>query len=144
MMFVNIAVLPETEPLEKRFAMVPAVAARLQKLGGRLRMLTGGSAGIDLADAAFPDAAFAPDTKTLVAQADVVLAVQAPAPAIIAAMQPGAILICYLDAASQPGQMKALLAQKITCLRCRTSPASAAPRRWTRSPARPRWPAIPR
>jgi NAD(P) transhydrogenase subunit alpha len=122
MMFVNIAVLPETEPLEKRFAMVPAVAARLQKLGGRLHMLTGGSAGIDLADAAFPDAAFAPDTKTLVAQADVVLAVQAPATAIIAAMQPGAILICYLDAAAQPDQMKALLAQKITCFAMQNIP----------------------
>jgi NAD(P) transhydrogenase subunit alpha len=146
MMFVNIAVLSETEPLEKRFAMVPAVAARLQKLGGRLHMLTGGGAAIDLADTAFPDVVFCPDAKklvaeatktlvaeatktlvaeankTLVAQADVVLAVQAPAPAIIAAMPPGAILICYLDAASQPDQVAALLAQKITCFAMQNIP----------------------
>jgi NAD(P) transhydrogenase subunit alpha len=122
MMFVNIAVLAETAPLEKRFAMVPAVAARLQKLGGRLHMPKGGGAVIDLADAAFPGAVFAVDAKTLVAQADVVLAVQAPAPALIAAMQTGAILICYLDAASQPDLVKALLAQKVTCFAMQNIP----------------------
>jgi NAD(P) transhydrogenase subunit alpha len=122
MMFVNIAVLSETAPLEKRFAMVPAVATRLQKLGGRLHMLKGGGAAIDLADAAFTDAAFAPDAETLAAQADVVLAVQAPPPAIITAMQPGAILICHLDAASQPELLKALLARKITCFAMQNIP----------------------
>jgi NAD(P) transhydrogenase subunit alpha len=122
MMFVNIAVLSETAPRESRFAMVPAVAARLQKLGGRLHMLAGGGAAIDLADAAFPDAVLVTDAIALVAHADVVLAVQAPAPAIIAAMQPGAILICYLDAASQPDLVRALLARKITCFAMQNIP----------------------
>jgi NAD(P) transhydrogenase subunit alpha len=122
MMFVNIAVLAETAPRERRFAMVPAVAARLQRLGGRLHLPKGGGEGIDLADAAFPDAVFAADADTLVAQADVVLAVQAPASAIIAAMQPGAILICYLDAAAQPDLVKALLARKITCFAMQNIP----------------------
>ena len=37
-MYVNIAVLTETLAHERRFGMVPAVAAHLQKLGGRLHM----------------------------------------------------------------------------------------------------------
>jgi NAD(P) transhydrogenase subunit alpha len=122
MMFVNIAVLSETAPLEKRFAMVPAVAARLQKLGGRLHMLRGGGAAIDLADTAFTDAAFAPDAEMLVAQADVVLAVQAPPPAIITAMQPGAILICHPNVSSQPELLEPLLARRITCFAMQNIP----------------------
>ena len=77
-MYVNIAVLKETTPNERRFAMVPAVAARLQKLGGRLHMQPGAAVSIDLTDGAFPDAIFVDDVKELVAEADVVLAVQAP------------------------------------------------------------------
>jgi NAD(P) transhydrogenase subunit alpha len=122
MMFVNIAVLTETAPLERRFAMVPAIAARLQKLGGRLHMQPGAGGVITLADAAFPDAVFIKDTKSLVAQADVVLAVQAPDADIIAAMQPGAMLICFLDAQAQPALVAALLARNITCFAMQAIP----------------------
>jgi len=121
-MFVNIAVISETQPHERRFAMVPAVAARLQKLGGRLHMRKGAGAIINLEDAAFPDAAFLEDDKALVTQADVVLAVQAPGAALIAAMQEGAILICFLDAHAEPALVKALLARKITCFAMQNIP----------------------
>jgi len=121
-MFVNIAVLTETAPLERRFAMVPAIAARLQTLGGRLHMQPGAGAIINLADAAFTDAVFIKDAKDLVAQADVVLAVQAPGAEVIAAMQEGAMLICYLDAKAEPALVKVLLAKKITCFAMQAIP----------------------
>jgi NAD(P) transhydrogenase subunit alpha len=121
-MYVNIAVLKETMPHERRFAMVPAVAARLQKLGGRLHMQPGAGAAIDLADNAFPDAIFIDDVEALVAEADVVLAVQPPDAKTLAAMRDGAILICFLDAHAEPQLAKTLLAKKITCFAMQNIP----------------------
>jgi H+-translocating NAD(P) transhydrogenase subunit alpha len=37
-MYVNIAVLKETQPHERRVALVPSVVAKLTKLGGRVHM----------------------------------------------------------------------------------------------------------
>ena len=122
MMFVNIAVLPETAPHERRFAMVPSVAAKLQKLGGRLHMPPGAGGVINLEDAAFPDVLFSKDVEALVAQADVVLAVQAPDAATIAAIREGAILICFLDEQAEPKLLKPLLARKITCFAMQNIP----------------------
>jgi len=121
-MYVNIAVLKEATPHERRFAMVPPVAARLQKLGGRLHMQPSAASSIDLEDAAFPDAVFIGDIKALLAEADVVLAVQAPNAKTIAAMRDGAILICFLDAHAEPDLVKTLLAKKITCFAMQNIP----------------------
>ena len=121
-MYVNIAVLKESAPHERRFAMVPAIAARLQKLGGRLHMQPNAGSVIDLADTAFPDAVFVEDVKSMVSEADVVLAVQAPEKDIITSMREGAILICFLYENLQPEQVKALLARKITCFAMQTIP----------------------
>jgi NAD(P) transhydrogenase subunit alpha len=45
----------------------------------------------------------------------VVLAVQPPALDVVDAMQPGAILVCFVYAANEPELVKRLLAKKITC-----------------------------
>ena len=37
-MYVNVAVLKETRPSERRVALTPSVAAKLVKLGARLHM----------------------------------------------------------------------------------------------------------
>jgi NAD(P) transhydrogenase subunit alpha len=114
-MYVNIAVLKETLPHERRFAMVPAVAARLQKLGGRLHMQPGAGASINLVDDDFPEAVFIEDVKALVAGADVVLAIQPPSPDVIDAMQENAVLICFVYENDQPELIKHLLTKHITC-----------------------------
>ena len=114
-MYVNIAVLKETQPHERRIAMVPAVAAKLQKLGGRLHMQPGAGAGIMLSDAAFTDVVFVEDAKALVREADVVFAVQPPLLEIVDAMMEGAILISFIYAHNEPALVKKLLEKKITC-----------------------------
>jgi H+-translocating NAD(P) transhydrogenase subunit alpha len=114
-MYVNIAVLKETQPNERRIAMVPSIAAKLQKLGGRLHMQPKAGAGIMLPDAAFPDVVFVEDVKALVRAADVVLAVQPPAVEIVDAMMEGAILISFIYANNEPVLVKKLLEKKITC-----------------------------
>jgi len=114
-MYVNIAVLKETQPNERRVALSPSTAPKLIKLGARLHMQSGAGAAIRLADAAFKDVAICDDRIAMVADADVVLAVQPPALAVIEAMKPGSILICFVYAANEPELVKRLLERKITC-----------------------------
>ncbi len=78
-MYVNVAVLKETQPHERRVALAPSVVPKLIKLGAKLHMQTGAGAAIGLTDSAFKDVDFIADRKDLVDDADVVLAVQPPA-----------------------------------------------------------------
>lgn len=114
-MYVNVAVLKETLPHERRVAMVPSDVAKLRKLGARLHMQAGAGDAIKLRDGAFKDVVFMENRTALVANADVVLAVQPPPLAVIDAMQPGAILICFVYATKEPELVKHLLDRRVTC-----------------------------
>ena len=114
-MYVNVAVLKETQPHERRVALTPPGVAKLTKLGAKVHMQSGAGETVNLADSAYKDVAFIDDVTALVADADVVLAVQPPPNAVIDAMQPGAILICFVYAETQPDLVKSLLARKVTC-----------------------------
>ena len=114
-MYVNVAILKETQANERRVALTPSVVPKLIKLGARLHMQAGAGEAIKLADHAFKDVAICDDRGVMVADADVVLAVQPPALAVIDAMKPGAILVCFIYAANEPELVKRLLARKITC-----------------------------
>ncbi len=112
---VKIAVLKETRPNERRVAMVPAVADKLAKLGGQVHMQSGAGAAVKLADAAFTNVSFESDPLTLVRDADVVLSVQPPDTAVVGAMKPGAILVCFVYAHKEIELTKLLRDLKITC-----------------------------
>ncbi|WP_028642189.1 NAD(P) transhydrogenase subunit alpha [Novosphingobium acidiphilum] len=114
-MYVNVAVLRETQPHECRIALVPSVIPKLIKLGARLHMQAGAGLAIQLEDTAFKDVVIMPDRLAMVRDADVVLAVQPPALEVIDAMQPGAILVSFIYAANEPDLVKHLLARRITC-----------------------------
>ena len=114
-MYVNVAVLKETQPHERRVALVPSVAPKLIKLGAKLHMQTGAGDAIRLADAAFKDVVFVEDRAELVADADLVLCVQPPALDVVDAMKEGAILICFIYADHHPALVKRLIEKKITC-----------------------------
>ena len=114
-MYVNVAVLKETQSHERRVALVPSVVAKLIKLGAKLHMQSGAGDAIKLTDAAFKDVVFMDDRKALVSDADVVLAVQPPALEVIDAMKEGAILISFIFANKEPALVKHLLNNKITC-----------------------------
>jgi NAD(P) transhydrogenase subunit alpha len=114
-MYVNVAVLSETRPHERRVALVPAVVPKLVKLGARLHMQSGAGAAIDLDDAAFEDVVFIADRSELVKDADVVLCVQPPALDVVDAMKPGSILVCFVYAHNEPALVKRLMDRKITC-----------------------------
>jgi len=114
-MFVNVAVLKETQSRERRVALVPSVAARLVKLGARLHMQAGAGDAVALPDSAYENVAFTADRNELVRNADVVLAVQPPALAVIDAMQEGAILLSFIYEHNQKELVERLLDRKITC-----------------------------
>jgi len=114
-MYVNVAVLKETQPHERRVALVPSVAPKLIKLGAKLHMQSGAGDAIKLNDAAFKDVAFIDDCKALVSDADVVLAVQPPALDVIDAMKEGSILISFIYANNEKALVQRLLDKKITC-----------------------------
>ena len=78
-MYVNVAVLKETQPHERRVALVPSVVGKLTKLGAKLHMQSGAGDAGSLVDAAFKDVTFTGNRHALVKDADVVLAVQPPA-----------------------------------------------------------------
>jgi NAD(P) transhydrogenase subunit alpha len=114
-MYVNVAVLKETQPHERRVALVPSVAVRLTKLGARLRMQSGAGNAVKLADAVYKDVTVIADIKSLVSDADVVLAVQPPTLEVIDAMQEGAVLISFIYENNEPALVQRLLDRKITC-----------------------------
>jgi NAD(P) transhydrogenase subunit alpha len=114
-MYVNVAVLKETQPHEKRVALVPSVIPKLIKLGAKLHMQSGAGDAIKLADAVFKDVECIDERTRLVTDADVVLAVQPPAIEVINAMKEGSILISFIYADKQQALVKKLLEKKITC-----------------------------
>jgi NAD(P) transhydrogenase subunit alpha len=114
-MYVNVAVLKETQAHERRVALVPSVVPKLIKLGARLHMQCGAGDAIQLPDAAFKDVEFISERRRLVSDADVVLAVQPPALDVIDAMKEGAILVSFIYAEKQPALVQKLLDKKITC-----------------------------
>lgn len=130
-MYVNVAVLKETKPHERRVALVPSIVPKLLKLGAKLHMQSGAGAGIRLLDAAFKDVSFFDDRKEMVGDADVVLAVQPPALEVVNAMKEGAILISfvYADTVWVPS-LKAM-----TCVRRRRN----KPFPWVPHSSKPEW-----
>jgi len=114
-MYVNVAVLKETLPHERRVALVPSLVSKLIKLGAKLHMQSGAGAAIKLSDAAFKDVVIIANGHALVADADVVLAVQPPALDVVDGMKEGAILVCFIYAGHQQALVKRLIARKITC-----------------------------
>ena len=115
-MYVNVAVLKETHPHERRVALVPSVVAKLDQARrqtahavGRGRCHQPGRCRIQGCRVHRPIA------HALVGDADVVLAVQPPALDVIDAMKEGAILISFIYADKEPALVKRLLDKKITC-----------------------------
>jgi NAD(P) transhydrogenase subunit alpha len=114
-MSVKIAVLKETRANERRVAMVPAVAEKLIKLGAQIQIQSGAGDAVKLPDAAFKNVAFEADARSLVADADIVVAVQPPDIDVARSMKEGAILICFVYAHKEVELTKLLRDRKITC-----------------------------
>jgi NAD(P) transhydrogenase subunit alpha len=114
-MYVNIAVLRETLPNERRVALVPSITAEIVKLGGKLHMQTGAGEASSFPDSSYKDVVFMEDRGKLLADADVVMAVQPPPLNVIDEMKAESILICFVYANHQQDLVAKLAEKKITC-----------------------------
>lgn len=112
---IQVAVLLESRPGEKRVAMVPAVADKLSKLGCSISMLSSAGLGSKLPDSAFAGVSIAGTEQQLLADADIVLAVQPPKASEIALLKPGAILLSFIYPHKEPDLTRLLRDKQITC-----------------------------
>ena len=119
---IKIAILKETAEHERRVAMVPVVTARFSKLGANLAIQSGAGLAADFADVDYSGIALVEDAGALVADADVVLAVQAPTVEVIAAMKPGAVLASFVYADKQPDVLRQLRDGRISAFAMETVP----------------------
>lgn len=121
-MTIKIVVLKESKTGEKRVAMVPVVVAKLLKLGAAVTLESGAGLTATFPDSAYGDTHFESDSKALVADADIVLAVQPPSVDLVKAMKAKAILISYVYGANNPELVTALVEQQVTAFAMETIP----------------------
>ena len=111
-MAVIVGVARETAAGERRVAITPETCRKLVAAGATVRLQPGIGAG-----AFFPDDAYAAAGAQLaedaVADADLVLCVQPPANAAIAALKPGAVLVGSLHPQADAARSDALRAREI-------------------------------
>ncbi|KQN36580.1 NAD(P) transhydrogenase subunit alpha [Sphingomonas sp. Leaf407] len=95
---MRIAVLAEQAADERRVAATPETVRKLIQLGATLAVEAGAGAGASIDDAAYATAgATLGDRAAVLADADVVLGVQGPAPDSLGGVKPGAWLVAALN-----------------------------------------------
>ena len=109
-MAVEVRVLKETAPGERRVAATPETVKKLIAAGARVVVERGAGAGAGFIDQAYTDAGAAVDGGEGRAQADVLLCVQSPPAEAIAGFKAGATLVGVLQP-TDPARAEALQAR---------------------------------
>ena len=111
---LNIGVLVEAHPGERRLSVVPDVVKRYVGLGAQVIMQKGAGQGAHFRDADFGDVTLVESASDVCAAADVVFCVQAPAPATLAALKPGSVLVGMLQPWASAERARQLAEAQIT------------------------------
>ena len=103
---------------ETRAAMVPAVAAKLVKLGAAVRIEGGLGAALGIPDADYTQAGaqVAPDRAAGFREADVVLRIRKPAPEEVPLLKPDTIHASLLDPFREPDLIRALASARASAI----------------------------
>jgi NAD(P) transhydrogenase subunit alpha len=110
---VVVGVLTETAAQETRVALVPEIATKLKTIGVRVLIERGAGAQAHFPDTLYADAEFS-DAATILSSADVILKVQPPSLAEVAALKKGAVIVGFMQAYARPELVKALQERAIT------------------------------
>lgn len=113
-MTVKITAPRETRDNERRVAVVPAVGAKLEKLGAEVSVQKGAGDAARIPDEVFENSGIKVGRLEL-GKADVVLSVQPPSPTDIEKMRKGSILLSFIYANREPKVVKALADAGVTC-----------------------------
>jgi NAD(P) transhydrogenase subunit alpha len=113
---MKVAVLKETRAGERRVALVPQGVKALLKAGLEVTIQTGAGLASSVSDTEYKEAGatIAASAPEALRDAGMVLAVNAPPPADVAAMSEGTILVSFLSPLTNPDLVRALAASKIT------------------------------
>ena len=113
-----IGVPTETEPGERRVALVPETVARLVKAGTAVRVQRGAGHAAAFVDAAYEaaGATLAPDAAGVFGEADLIAKVQRPNDAELKSMRAGQVLLAFLSPLGDPASVERYAKQKITAL----------------------------
>ena len=114
---MRLAVPKETAPSERRVALVPDIVRKLTARGIEVLVERGAGDGALIPDAAFTDAgAQVTDDQAAVWGADAVVTIAPPAPADIARMREGALLVGFLQPLTSTATAIAARDAKVTAL----------------------------
>jgi NAD(P) transhydrogenase subunit alpha len=114
---MRIAVLKERAPSERRVALSPETAGKFAKLGAVVAVEHGAGVAASVPDAAFEQAgAVLGEAAEVVAGADIVLAVRAPDPALLAGAAPGAMVAALFDPFADRARVTAYAAAGLEAL----------------------------
>ena len=110
---IRLAVPKETQPGERRVALVPAVAERFSKLGVEVLIESGAGLGSHYHDDNYGTARIVDGAAALYAEADLVLRVQPPTEDEINAMKEGTVVVGMLQPYRYPERVARLRDRKI-------------------------------
>ena len=111
-MSIPLYIPKETREHEKRVALVPSVAAKLQKLGLDISIEAGAGSAARIPDRAYTEAGV---TLGSAEGKQLFFRVQPPTVEEVAQMPEGAVLCSFIYAQREPAVVKALQERKITC-----------------------------
>jgi len=110
---ITVAAIRETAPLERRVAITPEVARKLQSKGVRVLLEHGAGAAAGFPDEAYAEAEFAAKSEVL-AQADLLACVLPPEDAVYAQLREGASVLGQLRPYGAEQRLAALAARGLT------------------------------
>jgi NAD(P) transhydrogenase subunit alpha len=109
-----IGVLQEISAHEARVALTPDVAAKLVQLGVTLNMQRRAGERSHFPDALFKGVQFHADVAAVLRSSRVLLTVQPPAPAAVEALEPGAVVVGFLQPHREVALVRTLRDRKLT------------------------------
>ena len=113
---ITIGVVKETARNETRVALVPEVTAKFAALGARVLLERSAGTSAHFPDALYQGAEFADTADAVLAQADVLVKVAPPTLEEIARLRQGSVVVGFLQAHSNLGEVRALRDRGITSL----------------------------
>ncbi len=114
---MRIAVLKERAAGENRVSATPETIKKFSALGAQLAVESEAGLRASIPDSAYVDAGAAiGDAASVIKDADIILAVQGPDPALLAGAAPGAMLAAVLDPTGQRARVDAYAAAGLEAL----------------------------
>jgi NAD(P) transhydrogenase subunit alpha len=111
---LTIGVLQETSAHEARVALTPDVAAKLVQLGVTVNLQRGAGERSHLPDALYKGVQFHAEPAAVLRSSRVLLTVQPPAPAAVEALEPGAVVVGFLQPHREAALVRAMRDRKLT------------------------------